>query len=116
MMIACVYDFTNWQEKFADYLKENGHKPSVIKDYVRRIETILETHDITIEKLSAQIDEWIDAYMRGEFSDTNKRRHYAPSSALKKFKDFKPVLQKPFEKSNADPWDIYTKNPPNIIY
>lgn len=88
MLIAGTYDFTNWKEDLIEYLKSNGYKPSVAKDYARRIETIIKDENITIQELSIEIDQWIAEYKTGKHASINKQKHYAPSSALIKFKDF----------------------------
>ena len=104
MMIAMEYDFADWKEKFIQHIKDNGNKPSVAKDYARRIEKILEEEGITIEKLYCNIDHWIVEYKSGKYASINKVRHYAPSSALIKFKAFAPMLRK-----------RYTPEPPEVM-
>ena len=102
MMIAGTYDFSNWKEDFTIYLENNGYKPSVVKDYPRRIEKILDEEGITVEKLAVTINQWIDEYKNGKYKDINKTKHYAPSSALIKFKEFYPTLYKTYTKNQAD--------------
>ena len=63
-MIAGVYDFTNWKENFIEYIELNGNKPSVARDYAKRIEKILEEESITIQTLSSDIDQWIEEYKK----------------------------------------------------
>ncbi len=108
MMIAGIYDFTNWKEKFIKYIESNGNKPSVAKDYARRIEKIIEDENITIETLSREIDQWIKEYKTGKYASINRTRHYAPSSALIKFKAFVPTLYKPHIPERPDFTDVIT--------
>lgn len=108
MMIAGEYDFTNWKEKFIKYIESIGNKSSVAKDYAMRIEKILEKENITIETLSCEIDRWIDEYKTGKYASINKAKHYAPSSALKKFKTFVPTLYKPHTSKIPDMMDVLT--------
>ena len=116
-MIAGVYDFKNWKERFIKYIESNGNKPSVAKDYAMRIEKILEKENITIETLSCEIDRWIDEYKTGKYASINKAKHYAPSSALKKFKTFVPTLYKPHTSKNPGMMDVLTgKRSTKIIY
>ncbi len=77
MLIAWEYDFTNWKEDFIEYLKTNGIKPSAAKNYTRQVEKILEDENITIQKLSIEIDQWIEEYKAGKYADINKARQYA---------------------------------------
>ena len=95
MIIAGTYDFTNWKEKFIEYIEDNGNKPSVARDYARRVEKLLEEENMTIQTLSREIDQWIREYKTGKYTGINKAKHYAPSSALIKFKAFVPTLYKP---------------------
>ena len=99
MMIARTYDFGNWRENFMDYLRSRGYKPSVVKDYPGRIEKIIDEEGITVQELAADIDRWIAEYKTGKYMNINKSKHYAPSSALIKFKEFFPTLYKPFAES-----------------
>ena len=92
MMVATTCDFTNWKDEFIKYVESTGNKPSVAKDYARRIEKILEEENITIQTLFCEIDQWINEYKTGKYVSINKARHYAPSSALIKFKAFIPTL------------------------
>ena len=108
MMIAGIYDFTNWKEEFIKYIESNGNKPSVAKDYARRIERILEEENITIQTLSRDIDKWIGEYKIGKYASKNKARHYAPSSALIKFKAFAPKLCRPYIPEKTDFMDFLT--------
>lgn len=117
MMIAGIYDFTNWKEKFIKYIESSGNKPSVAKDYTNRIEKILEEENITIQTLSCEIDQWIDEYKTGKYVSINRARHYAPSSALIKFKAFVPTLYKTHTQKQSDVMDILAgKHSTNIIY
>ena len=102
MMISKICDFSNWKEDFMYYLENNGYKPSVVKDYPRRIEKIINEEGITIQQLSVNIDQWIDEYISGKYANINKTKHYAPSSALKKFKEFYPTLFKSYIKNQTD--------------
>ena len=95
MLIAGIYDFTNWKEEFIEHLKNIGIKPNTAKDYASRIEKIIKEENITIQKLSIEIDEWIAEYKTGTYATINKQKHYAPSSALVKFKVFVPTLCRP---------------------
>ena len=108
MMIAGIYDFTNWKEEFIKYIESNGNKPSVAKDYARQIEKILKEENITIETLSREIDQWIEEYKIGKYATINKSRHYGPSSALIKFKVFVPMLYKPHIPEQPDLMDVIT--------
>lgn len=117
MIIAGIYDFTNWKEKFIKYIESNGNKPSVAKDYSKRIEKILEEENITIQTLSCEIDQWIEEYKTGKYVSINKARHYAPSSALIKFKAFVPTLCTPYISEKPDLMDVLTgKYRTDIIY
>lgn len=117
MLIAWEYDFTNWKEDFIEYLKTNGIKPSAAKNYTRQVEKILEDENITIQKLSIEIDQWIEEYKAGKYADINKARHYAASSALIKFKEFAPTLRKMHTTKEQDPMDVYTEiRRTDIIY
>ena len=117
MLIAGIYDFADWKEKFIKYIEANGNKPSVAKDYARRIEKILEEEKITIEALSADIDRWIQEYKTGKYASINKTRHYAPSSALIKFKAFVPLLCEPYIPEPPKMMDILTgKYPTDILF
>lgn len=110
MMIVREYDFTNWKEQFIKYIETNGNKPSVAKDYAMRIEKILEEENITIQALCCEIDRWIEEYKTGKRASINKAKHYAPSSALKKFKDFAPLLCKPVIPKAPDVMDVLMGN------
>ena len=117
MMIAGVYDFTNWKENFIEYIELNGNKPSVARDYAKRIEKILEEESITIQTLSSDIDQWIEEYKKGKYVSINKARHYAPSSALIKFKAFIPTLCKPHIPEKTDLMDVLTgRHRTDILY
>lgn len=117
MMIAGIYDFTNWKENFIKYIESKGNKPSVAKDYEKRIEKILEEENITIQALSCEIDQWIEEYKTGKYASINKVKHYAPSSALIKFKSFLPTLYKPHIPEQTDVMDVLTgKHNTDIIY
>ena len=117
MLIAWEYDFNNWKERFIEYLETNGIKPSTAKDYARRIEKILEEENIIIQKLYVEIDQWIMEYKTGKYAGINKTRHYAPSSALIKFKDFAPVLRKMPTTQEQETMDVYTEiRRTDIIY
>lgn len=115
MMIVGTYDFSNWKEDFMDYLKNEGHTPGVVKDYAGRIERIIKDEGITVPELSAEIDRWIAEYKTGNKKGVNKTRHYAPSSALVKFKGFWPTTFKPYAPEPSDLFDVFTKGPINLI-
>ena len=108
MMVVTTFDFTNWKDEFIKYVESIGNKPSVAKDYARRIEKILEEENITIQRLSCEIDQWIEEYKTGKYVSINKARHYAPSSALIKFKAFIPTLYKTPISKKTDLKDIFT--------
>lgn len=117
MLIAGVYDFSDWKEKFIKYIEDHGNKPSVAKDYARRIEKILEEENMTVQTLTREIDQWIMEYKTGKYAAINKKRHYAPSSALLKFKDFAPALCKPYIPEPPDLMDIFAgKDPTRILF
>lgn len=102
MMISKICDFSNWKEDFAKYLAGKGYKPSVVKDYPRRIEKIINDEGITIQELSANIDQWIAEYKTGKYMNVNKAKHYAPSSALMKFKDFYSTLYRTYTENQTE--------------
>ena len=104
MMIAGVYDFSNWKDEFIKYLSDNGCKPSTAKDYAKRIEKIIKDENITIQQLSAEIDRRIGDYKTGKYASINKQKHYAPSSALMKFKEFIPTTYTPAVSKETDDW------------
>ena len=116
MMIASITDFTNWKEKFIKYIESNGNKPSVARDYARRVEKILEENNITIQTLSCEIEQWIDEYKTGRYASINKAKHYAPSSALIKLKVFLPTLNKPYISKPSDLMEILTEKRTDLIY
>ena len=116
MLIAGIYDFTNWKEEFIVYLKNNGYTASVAKDYAGRIEKIIKDENITIQTLATEIDHWILEYKTGRYLSINKQKHYAPSSALIKFKDFYPTIYKPYvSKQSYDPYEQLIKRT-DLIY
>ena len=116
MLIAGIYDLANWEEKFIEYLKNNGIKPSTAKDYARRINKIITDENITIQTLSVEIDQWIKEYKAGKYANINKAKHYAPSSALIKFKDFFPTIYKAYFPKKTDDWlEQFTKST-DLIY
>lgn len=116
MLIAGIYDFTNWKEEFIAYLENNGYKASVAKDYARRIEKIIKDDNITIQTLATEIDKWIQEYKTGRYFSINKQKHYAPSSALIKFKDFYPTIYKPYvSNKTGDPYEQLIKRT-DLIY
>jgi len=124
MLIAKIYDFSDWKEKFIDYLEkledDNGKKKynlSTAKDYARRIERIAENEGITIQTLAVEIDRWIAENKTGKYAQINKTSHYAWSSALIKFKVFLPTLCKPYDPQSTDPLKQFTKKfPDDLIY
>jgi hypothetical protein len=109
MMIAGVYDFSNWKDEFIKHLSDNGCKPSTAKDYAGRIEKIINNEGVTVQELSARIDQWIEEYKTGIYASKNKTSHYAWSSALIKFKNFLPRLCKPYNPQPKDPLEQFTK-------
>lgn len=116
MLIASIIDFTNWKDAFIKYIESNGNKPSVAKDYARRVEKILKENNITIQTLYCEIDQWIDEYKTGRNASINKARHYAASSALIKFKAFALTLSKPYIPDPPDFMDVLAGNNTDIIY
>ena len=117
MLVAWEYDFNNWKEKFIEYLEADGKKTSVAKDYAGRIRKILEEENITIQELHQEIDQWIVEYKTGKRADVNKKRHYAPSSALVKFKAFAPALRKAPAHKPLNLMDMFSENNgTDIIY
>jgi len=117
MIIAGVYDFSNWKEMFIAHLISNGCKLSTTKDYARRIERIINNEGVTIQELSARIDWWIEEYKTGRYASINKASHYAWSSALIKFKAFLPTLYKPYIPEQPNLLDIITgKRRTDILY
>ena len=117
MLVVWEYDFNNWKEKFIEYLEADGKKPSVAKDYAGRIRKVLEEENITIQELHQEIDQWIIEYKTGKRTDINKERHYAPSSALIKFKEFAPALRTTPTKKQMNLMDMFSENnSTDIIY
>ena len=117
MLIAIKYDFSDWKEKFVFYLENNGYKSGTAHDYAKRIEKIIANENITIETLFVQIDKWIDEYKTGAYAHINKRSHHAWSCALMKFKEFSPLLGKPYHESNPNYESLFSNKPPfSIIY
>ena len=102
MLIAGIYDFTNWKERFVEHLKNKGMKPNTAKDYASRIEKIIIDENITIQQLSVEIDQWIAEYKTGKYASINKQKHYAPSSALMKYKDFYPTTYRTYVPEQSD--------------
>jgi hypothetical protein len=102
MLIAGTYDFDDWKEKFVKYIEASGNKPSVAKDYAGRIQKILEEENLSIQTLARDIDQWIAEYKTGKYAAKNKAKHYAPSSALVKLKDFIPTLYTPYLKNQYE--------------
>ncbi len=91
MLIAGKYDLNNWEEDFEIYLKNRGMKHNTAKDYLNRIKKIIKDENITIQTLSVEINKLIAEYKTGKYANLNKQKHYAPSSALTKFKEFFPT-------------------------
>ncbi len=116
MLVSGKYDLTNWKENFKDYLEKKGMSPNTAKDYANRIEKIITDENITIQELSVKIDGWIVEYKTGKYASVNKRKHYAPSSALIKYKEFFPTTFRVCApKQTGNPLDILTKTP-RVIY
>lgn len=91
-------------------------KPNTAKDYVNRIKKIIKDENITIQTLSVGINEWIVEYKTGKYANINKQRHYAPSSALVKFKEFFPTTAKPYSSNQSgDPFALLAKGPKVIF-
>ena len=117
MIIAGVYDFNNWKDEFIKHLSDNGCKPSTAKDYAGRIEKIINNEGVTVQELSARIDQWIEEYKTGRYASINKTSHYAWSSALIKFKAFLPTLYKPYIPEQPNLFDTITsKQRTDILY
>lgn len=117
MLIAGIYNFDDWKEKFVEHLEVNGHKPSVAKDYAGRIKKILEEENISVQTLAHDVDQWITEYKTGKYASKNKAKHYAPSSALIKFKDFVPTLYAPYlENQYESIKDITGKFPTGLLF
>lgn len=76
------------ERSFYQFMIDNGLTQNTAKDYVKRV-----TQIDSIDKLmETDIDPLIEMYTTGDKKEINKRRHYAPSSALKKFKEFKSQI------------------------
>ena len=116
MLVAGKYDLTNWKENFKDYLEKNGMTLNTAKDYANRIEKIITDENITIQELSVKIDKWIMEYKTGKYASLNKQKHYAPSSALIKYKEFFPTTFRVCGPNQmGDPFEVLTKGP-KVIY
>ena len=82
--------------KFENYLIKQGYsvstpsgKPSTVYDYIKRIETICERENISINTLSNNIDNYVEKYgPLGNEAEFGKKSHNSYISALKKFKDY----------------------------
>lgn len=117
MLVAGTYDLDNWEDSFKDYLENNGMTSKTAKDYVNRIKKIIKDENITIHKLSVEIDDWIKEYKTGKYADINKKKHYAPSSSLIKFKDFFPTtFRQGWGKQTSAPYSGIFTNRTRIIY
>ena len=116
MLIAGIYNLKNWKKDFEDYLEKKGMKSSTAKDYARRIEKVIEEENITIHTLSVEIDKWIQEYKTGKYASINRRKHYAPSSALMKFKEFYPTTYKPYNANQKGDLFESLMKPPTLIY
>lgn len=114
-MIAAKLDFSNWERAFIDFVEKAGLKSSTAKDYAGRIKKILEEEGITIENLAVDIDKWIEEYESGAYAKINKRKHNAPSSALKWFEKLIPTL-KTYPILNEEKYSDFTKKNTDIIY
>ncbi len=75
---------------FYKYMVENGLSPKTANDYVKRVNQICEIDKLVDEDVQPYIDE----YTVGGKKEDNKRLHNAPSSALKKFNEFKNFMNK----------------------
>jgi len=70
---------------FYRYMVDSGMTPKTANDYVKRV-----NHICDIETLfNIDVQPFIDEYTIGDKAEDNKRLHNAPSSALKKFNEFK---------------------------
>ena len=81
-------------QDFYTYLRnECGMEESTCYDYCRRIDRAVKEQNITVEDLvcgQRDAQELIDKYLRGggKEQELNEKQHKAPSSALKKFKQY----------------------------
>ena len=83
-------------ENFKQYLINKGYKeysanlsPSTAIDYPWRISKIMEKEGITLDRLSADIQKYIELYGRtGEKWCVGKRSHESYLNALRQFKKF----------------------------
>lgn len=70
---------------FYKYMVENGLSPKTANDYVKRVNQVCD-----IDRLfTIDVEPYILDYTVGSKKEDNKRLHNAPSSALKKFNEFK---------------------------
>ncbi len=84
-----LQDFENYLVKQGYSVSTPSGKPSTVYDYIKRVETICEREDISINSLSNNIDDFVEKYgPSGNESEFGKKSHNAYISALKKFKDF----------------------------
>lgn len=75
----------NVSASFYNYMVLKGLSPKTANDYVNRVNKICD-----IEKfMTIDVKPYIESYTAGENKELNKRLHNAPSSALKKFEEFK---------------------------
>ncbi len=81
-------------EDFYHYLINMGKTESTAYDYARRIERICKEFDISVSNLfnretGCSVEDLIGMYSpNGVKAEENKRKHNAPLSALKQFRDF----------------------------
>lgn len=84
----------NILERFYNYLIRTRKTEKTAYDYVKRVERICKEFNIKVEDLfyrssSFSINDLIGIYSRGGVkSDENIKKHNAPLSALKQFRDF----------------------------
>ena len=76
---------------FHDYLLNNGYARTTCADYIHRLRNIKPLDQLIDEDL----DDYICEYENGSLKDFNNKKHKAPSSALKRFKEFKNTLITP---------------------
>jgi len=118
--------FSNYiLEYFYLFLIKNGKTPKTAYDYVKRVERICKEYKITVEDLfnrksGYSINDLIGMYSpNGMKSDENKKKHNAPLSALKQFRDFMENRETitdvtPFylcETEGYQSWETMSKHP-----
>ena len=69
------------------YMVASGLSPKTANDYVKRVNQVCDIEVL----MTTDVQPFIDEYTIGDKAEYNKRLHNAPSSALKKFSEFKKV-------------------------